>query len=38
MVRSRITDFYRNRIDHLFTPEARDIRNSQNLNIVGRFE
>ena len=38
MVRSRITDFYRNRIDHLFTPEARDIRNSKNRNIVGRFE
>ena len=27
MVRGRITDFYRNRIDHLFTPEARDIPN-----------
>ena len=38
MLRSRITDFYRHRIDHLFTPEARDIRNSKNRNIVGRFE
>jgi long-chain acyl-CoA synthetase len=38
MVRSRITDFYRNRIEHLFTSEARDIRNTQNRNIVGRFE
>jgi long-chain acyl-CoA synthetase len=38
MVRSRITDFYRNRIDRLFTPEARDIRNPQNRTIVGRFE
>ncbi len=37
MVRGRITDFYRNRIDHLFTPEARDIRNPRNRTIVGRF-
>ncbi len=37
MVRGRITDFYRSRIDHLFTPEARDIRNPQNRTIVGRF-
>jgi long-chain acyl-CoA synthetase len=37
MVRGRITDFYRNRIDRLFTPEARDIRNPQNRTIVGRF-
>ncbi len=38
MVRGRITDFYKSRIDDLFTPEARDIRNPQNRNIVGRFE
>ena len=38
MVRGRITDHYRNRIDHLFTPEARDVRNPQNRTIVGRFE
>jgi long-chain acyl-CoA synthetase len=38
MVRGRITDFYRSRIDHLFTPEARDIHNPQNRTIVGRFE
>ncbi len=37
MVRGEITNFYRSRIDHLFTPEARDIRNSKNRNIVGRF-
>ena len=37
MVRGRITDFYRSRIDHLFLPEARDIRNPQNRTIVGRF-
>ena len=38
MVRGRITDFYKNRIDFLFTPEAKDIVNHQNMNIVGRFE
>jgi long-chain acyl-CoA synthetase len=38
MVRGRITDFYRNRIDHLFTPDARDIRNPGNRTIVGRFD
>ncbi len=38
MVRGRIADHYRNRIDHLFTPEARDIRNPQNRTIVSRFE
>ena len=37
MVRGRITDFYRSRIDYLFTPEARDIVNPQNRTIVGRF-
>ncbi len=38
MVRGRITDFYRNRLDHLFTPEAKDIANAQNRAIVGRLE
>jgi len=37
MVRGRITDFYKNRLDHLFTPEAKDIRNARNRTIVGRF-
>jgi hypothetical protein len=38
MVRSRIADFYKNRIDFLFTPEAKDICNHQNMTIVSRFE
>jgi long-chain acyl-CoA synthetase len=38
IVRGRIADFYKNRIDFLFTPEAKDIGNHQNLNIVSRFE
>lgn len=37
MVRGRIADFYKNRIDFLFTPEAKDICNHQNLTIAGRF-
>jgi hypothetical protein len=37
-VRSRISDFYKNRIDLLFTPEAKSLVNRQNLNIVGRLE
>lgn len=38
MVRGRITEHYRNRIDYLYTPEARDICNPQNMNIIGKFE
>jgi hypothetical protein len=38
MVRGKIADFYRSRIDHLFTPEAKNISNPQNKAIVGRFE
>ncbi len=38
MVRGRITDFYRNRLDHLFTPEAKDIAHAQNRTIIGRLE
>lgn len=38
MVRGRIADHYRNRLDHLFTPEARDIVNAQNRTIVSRLE
>jgi len=37
MVRGRIADFYKNRLDFLFTPEAKDICNQQNLTIVSRF-
>ena len=38
MVRGRITDFYKNRLDYLFTPAARDIVNDHNQAIVERFE
>ena len=38
IVRDKIAEFYKNRIDYLFTPEAKNIVNSQNLTIVGRFE
>jgi long-chain acyl-CoA synthetase len=38
MVRGRIADFYRSRIDFLFTPEGKDICNAQNKTIIGRFE
>jgi len=38
MVRGRITDFYRSRLDHLFTPEAKDIAHAQNRTIVSRLD
>ncbi|MDD8024908.1 MAG: AMP-binding protein [Acidobacteriota bacterium] len=38
MVRSKIEDYYRNRIEYLFTPEAKSILNEQNRAIVERFE
>ena len=38
MVRGRITDFYRNRLDHLFTPEGKDIDHAQNRAIISRLE
>jgi len=38
MVRGKIVDFYKNRIDYLFTPEAKDICNSQNLTIISRWK
>jgi long-chain acyl-CoA synthetase len=38
MVRGRIADFYKNRLDDLFTPEARTILNSQNRTIISRLE
>jgi long-chain acyl-CoA synthetase len=37
MVRGRIAEFYRNRIDYLFTPEGKDIRNHQNRTIIKRM-
>ena len=38
MVRGKITEYYKNRIDFLFTAEAKDICNHQNMTIVGRFD
>jgi long-chain acyl-CoA synthetase len=38
MVRGRIVDYYRNRIDFLYTAEAKSILNEQNRAIVERFE
>jgi len=38
MVRGRIAEHYKSRIDFLFTAEARDIANRQNMAIISRFE
>jgi long-chain acyl-CoA synthetase len=38
MVRGRITEFYQTRLEHLYTAEAKDICNHQNMNIISRFE
>ena len=38
MVRRRITEYYNNRIDFLYTPEGKDICNHQNRTIVSRFD
>ncbi|HZX10665.1 MAG TPA: AMP-binding protein [Acidobacteriota bacterium] len=38
MVRRRITEHYKNRIDFLYTPEGKDICNHQNRTIVSRFK
>jgi long-chain acyl-CoA synthetase len=37
MVRGKIAEFYRGRLDYLFTPEAKDIGNPQNRTIVSRW-
>ncbi len=37
MVRGKITSFYQNRIDFLYTAEGKDICNHQNRNIISRF-
>ncbi len=37
MVRGRIAEFYKNRIDYLFTPEGKDICNPQNMTIISRL-
>jgi len=38
IVRGKIEEFYRARIDYLFTPEGKSIDNPQNRMIVARFE
>ena len=38
IVRRRITEFYKSRIDFALTAEGKDILNHQNKNIVKRFE
>lgn len=38
IVRGRIAEFYKNRIDYALTAEGKDICNHQNKNIVKRFE
>jgi long-chain acyl-CoA synthetase len=38
MVRGKIVEFYRTRIDYLYTPEGRSILNPQNRAIVARME
>lgn len=38
MVRGKITEFYRYRIDYLYTPEGKDILNHQNRMIIKRLE
>ncbi len=37
MVRGRISEHYKPRLDYLFTPEAKDICNKQNLTILSRL-
>jgi long-chain acyl-CoA synthetase len=38
IVRGKIEEFYRNRIDYLYTAEGKDVRNHQNKMIVKRME
>jgi len=38
MVRGKITEFYQNRIDFLYTPEGKEIFNHQNCMIINRME
>ncbi|MGC9376023.1 MAG: long-chain fatty acid--CoA ligase, partial [Bacteroidales bacterium] len=37
MVRGKIVEYYKERIHFLFTPEAKDITNPQNMNIVSKY-
>ncbi|MFZ4621067.1 MAG: AMP-dependent synthetase/ligase [Bacteroidota bacterium] len=38
MVRGKITEYYKDRIDFLFTAEGKDVLNHQNRNIIKRME
>ena len=38
MVRGKIVEYYQSRIDYLYTPEAKNIKNSQNMTIISRLE
>jgi long-chain acyl-CoA synthetase len=38
MVRGKITDFYKNRIEYLYTAEGKDILNHQNRMIIKRLD
>ena len=38
MVRGKITDFYMNRIEYLYTPEGKTINNNQNNHILSHWE
>jgi long-chain acyl-CoA synthetase len=37
MVRPAITEIYRNKIDFLYTPEAKDICNQENMKSIERL-
>lgn len=38
MVRGKIVEMYRSRIDFLYTPEGKELFNHENMTIVGRLE
>jgi long-chain acyl-CoA synthetase len=38
MVRGKIIEYFQTRLDYLYTPEAKDICNKQNMTIISRME
>lgn len=38
IVRGKITEFYKNRIDYMYTSEGKDVFNHQNMTIISRFD
>lgn len=38
IVRGKITEFYKNRIDYMYTAEGKDIYNHQNMTIISRID